>query len=285
MQTSEEKAFQYTPEVMENLHKVELELLIELDRICRKHNIPYQLDGGTLLGAVRYQGFIPWDDDVDVRMLRKDYDRFYQVCKKELDKKRFFLQTYHSDPGYRWGYGKLIRKGTKYLRLHQEMLTMKKCVFMDIFPCDNMPEKGLPKVLYNFFCFFIRKTSYSPVGAKYEKNLFYKCIYKVLAHLPIKVVRKGFDFLAYQYSGTKTKFVRTPAWGYWQESAGYLRRWMDESCELMFEGHRFLAPKDYHGYLSYLYGEDYMTPPPKEKQVPENTATYIDFGNVLNSKN
>ena len=85
-----EEIHYFSSEELKKLQIIGLEMLIEVDRICRKHGINYQLDGGVLLGAARDGRFIPWDDDVDIRMLRKDYNRFCKVCETELDKERFF---------------------------------------------------------------------------------------------------------------------------------------------------------------------------------------------------
>ena len=111
-----------SPAELKKLQETQMELIAEVDRICKKCNIRYNMVGGTMLGAIRHRGYIPWDDDADIGFLREEYEKFREACKKELDPEKYYIQDLRDTEGYRWGYGKLRRCGTEFIRLNQEKM-------------------------------------------------------------------------------------------------------------------------------------------------------------------
>ncbi|REE84491.1 lipopolysaccharide cholinephosphotransferase [Paenibacillus taihuensis] len=262
------------PEDLRQLQLIQLEMLLEVDRICKKRNIKYCIIAGTTLGAVRHKGYIPWDDDADVAMFRSEYERFCKVCEEELDESRFYLQTYKNTPGYRWGYGKIRRKGTEFLRKGQEHMPYPTGIFIDIFPLDNVPDNKYVRRIHNFACTVIRKMLWSAVGAKSDRQAFMRGIFSILSLIPRDVVFWLHDILMRFYNRKPTQMVRklmfpTPNNGYY----GYYRRWYEELAEIEFEGHLFPAAKNYDEYLSFKFG-NYMELPPIEQRQGHPATRY-----------
>lgn len=270
----------YKPNVMEmpreqlkKMQMVELELLLELDRICRKNQIKYNICGGTLIGCMRHGGFIPWDDDVDVRMLRKEYEKFKRACEKDLDTSQFFLQDFDSDPLYRWGYAKLLKTGTTYVRAGQEHLGMKNGIWVDILISDGIPNHKISAKIHQAICFFLRKILWSPVGAKVSKNVMLRFWYKMLSWIPRRVPVAVISYLARRYNFDKCNTFRSLTF---PQIHGLKKEWFVDLAEMNFEGHKVLGPRDAHGWLTQEYG-DYMKMPPVDQQTGHNTASYYDF--------
>lgn len=258
---------------LRKMQLIELELLVEIDRICRKNGIKYNLCGGTLIGAVRHKGFIPWDDDIDIRMLRSEYKKFKSACSRDLDETQFFLQDFESDSKYRWGYAKLLRKDTVYIRTGQEHLGMKNGVFLDILISDGIPNRKLPAKIHDKACFVIRKTLWSPVGAKVAPERRIRAGYAILAKVPRCIPVLGIKLLSNVVSEKKSRFFRTLTF---PQKRGLKKEWFTELMDIEFEGHLFMAPADYEGWLRQEYG-DYMKLPPEAKRVGHNTASYYKF--------
>lgn len=166
-------------------------MLQEVDRICRKCNIHYNIIAGTLLGAVRHGGFIPWDDDADVALLRPQYEKFRKACETELDTSKFYFQDHRNTSGYRWGYGKLRRKDTLFLREHQEHMPYEQGVFIDVFPLDYVPNSYPLRCLHNFKCFIYRKFFWSEVGRIADKSARMRLLYSLMSIVPEARLKKA----------------------------------------------------------------------------------------------
>ncbi len=253
---------------LKHLQEIELEMLIELDRICRKNNIRYVLIGGSLLGAERHNGFIPWDDDADVAMLRKDYEKFIEACKVDLDMTRFYFQDMNNANGYRWGYGKLRRKNTIFLRKGQEHMPYEQGIFLDIFPEDAVPNNRILQKIQLFHCFCLRKIMWSEVGKRTDKNVFMRLWYTILSKIPEQNIKKHINkyvnFCNKYYQDSN--LVRTYLFPLKKGLFGYPRVWYENSENVSFEGINLQASKYRIDYLRTKFGENYMELPPVEKR-------------------
>lgn len=269
--------FEYTKESLRRIQLIELEILKEVDCLCRKNNINYIIDSGTLLGAIRHGGFIPWDDDIDIRMLRDDYDRFCKICESQLDEK-YFLQTHETDEGYRWRYARVLKANTVFLRKDHEEIKSKNGIFIDIFPSDNLPETFWNYRLCTCLSWICRKMLYSEVGRVHAGTVIRRLGFQFLDMFPKKWAHLMFDYIIKKYKHTKTQKVRCFAWGSKDEAIGLKKEWLENTCDIEFEGIMVRAPKKCHEVLVHYYGEAYMTPPPEKDRKPGHEATYIDFG-------
>ena len=244
---------------------LEQEMLIEVDRICRKCGIHYNIIAGTLLGAVRHGGFIPWDDDADVAFLRPEYEKFRKACETELDHSRFYFQDHRNTPGYRWGYGKLRRKESLFLREYQEDMPYEQGVFIDIFPLDKVPHNKVLRTVHNFHCFAIRKFLWSEVGRKADQNPARRVLYALMSKVPLKAIFRHYARFARYWNKKPSDMVRILTFPTPNKEYGYRMKWYKHSTDHVFEGHTFRGIRDYDAYLSFKFG-DYMSLPPEEQR-------------------
>ena len=252
-------------EMLRRVQLCELEMLAEVDRICRLRNIRYNIIAGTLLGAVRHQGFIPWDDDADVAMLRDEYERFRKAVRTDLDTERFYFQDIRDTEGYRWGYGKLRRKDTLFLREFQEEMPYEQGIFLDIFPLDPVPYGYLARKAVDLECYCVRKFLWARVGKKADRSPLRRLLYAAMDKVPEKVIRRYYLTMAARANRTDTDWVRILTFPAPGGHGGYKRRWYEEQADYVFEGKTFPGIRDYEEYLTFKYG-DYRTPPPADQR-------------------
>ncbi len=248
---------------LRDLQLEELDILLEIDRICKKHNIRYFLNAGTLLGAIRHKGFIPWDDDIDICMPLKDYRKFKKISKKELNQS-YFLQSYDTDLTSIW-YSKVRKNGTTAIETGGTENSFHQGIWVDVFPLIGVKKDAYwLKSIAKRACFAKKlltiKNSYIEAG----KDLpTFKKIHKLVPLAIIRLFAKVMYLTTFK-SHEKYHFCYC-LWAQKTFKAKYNSALFNESCEVEFEGYMFPSPKNWDEYLTIEYG-DYMTPPPPEKR-------------------
>lgn len=233
-----------------------LEMLVEFDAICKKHNLQYWLDSGTLLGAVRHQGFIPWDDDIDLSMPVEDYNRFIEIAEDELSEDIFF-QTKVIDKAFKFDYMKLRSNKASIVEFHEKdrEIEYHQGVFVDIFPMLTVENTNENRKLYEDTFEEIRACSsislHTPNGVDN----------------PIKreALVNSLDKMHQGWEKDNTKVIysgKMPDIATWFDIKGIF-----PLKTMKFEGVSFPVPNNPHHYLSENYAFNYMELPPEDKRA------------------
>ena len=250
------------------LQACELDILTELDRVCRKNGLRYFLAGGTLLGAVRHGGFIPWDDDVDIAMPREDYDKLPACCEKDLDG-AYYFQDYRTDPAYYLPYAKIRKNDTFFYEERFRNSGFHKGVFIDIFPIDYCPAPGpLCHFLYDVLAVSNRRGEIDSGQAyvPYEElsgRIGYAFL-KLFSPERLIPFRERILRLSERFSDRRQRMSFFGAYGYPKEI--YPVSWYGDGKMLRFEDREFPAPAEPEKVLAQAYGSDFMELPPAEKR-------------------
>lgn len=264
---------------MNEIQKKCLGVLVEIDRVCKMAGIEYFIYSGTLLGAVRHGGFIPWDDDIDIVMMRDQYEKFPKACEQYLNKDEFELQTIYTDPLASNGWMKLHDSHTSFIDGGRRKGAMEG-INVDIFPIDNVPDNDLvmnirAKIINKInFCYQYRFMRHD-IDAPFKWKLFYLAIGLIPPWNEMKF-KKKYDNYIRKYNNKETKRV------VYFSNADYMLKVVPKECfdnteYVSFEGYQFPAPGDWRKVLEIRYGTDYMTPPPAKERVSQHGTAVIDL--------
>lgn len=241
----------------------ELELLQKLHQVCAALGLKYYLTAGTLLGAVRYEGFIPWDDDIDVAMPRRDFNQLAKLGQQMLGEK-YFLQNDQTEPNFPYAFAKIRKKGTSVREPILGCIAMDQGIYIDIFPLDLCPDQARLARLFFKGVELIGCAVLSRVSMEFVCGYQRGCmllLWHLLRRLPNRllfILREGLRHVAGLVSSGRRLCTVGGHHGYPREV--YKSEWFHSSVMLPFEGDAFPAPADWDSLLTSMYG-DYRTPP------------------------
>lgn len=261
---------------LREIQEIEIEVLREVDRICKKHGIKYVLAYGTLIGAIRHKGFIPWDDDIDICMLRKDYNRFKKICLTELNE-RFFYQSKDTDSKYYHLFDKIRVNNTIFKEDLLEEYDIHHGVYIDIFPMDYVPEnKLLRKIQFCKFHFYRTglmakyMSMKERTGVKLYVAKLLRLLFKGMSldKLYVKATKE-----AMKYDDQKHTYIYNFCSAVNEDSLCHANC-LEDVIYTKFEDDVFMIPQNYDEVLKVEYG-DYMQLPPEKDRIPHHYLTEL----------
>ena len=264
------------------LREIEKDMLREIDRICRKHDIKYFISYGTMLGAVRHGGFIPWDDDVDVAMLRSEFERFRQIAPKELNEK-FSYESHTNRNGYHYFFDRITAKDTYFASKYSDGYEMHKGISIDVFVVDNVPAD--PKAAHRFWKGLMRKRML--MNVRWKNTARHGKAY-LLSKLLLPILRlRSMDSYSASYEKAVRKYEHKNTGWVMPASSDHIYRGIfpietfSETIPYRFDDVDTFIPVGYKDFLTAWYGEDYMQMLPLAEQNPFHDYYRLDLGNHI----
>ncbi len=270
------------------VQQIELDMYKIVADICRSHDIKFYALGGTLLGAVRHQGFIPWDDDIDIAIPRPDYDRFLQIAKQELPS-NYVAKTYlderdESHPMFICS----IKDTDTIVELNHASKTERTSVWFDVFPLDPMPSNSFRRTIHKYRLLYERmKIQFSMYEENVHQHRENRPLYERMLMRFREITKFGSNWNTYDlmchiektlraYDYDKEDYV-VNMFGAYKFNEMFPKCWLGEGVELPFEDTTIPCGVEYDKILTQMYG-DYMTLPPEDKRSLQHCMTVISLG-------
>lgn len=264
------------PDKLKKLQNILLSMLIDIKDLCDKENIEYFLGGGTLLGAIRNNGFIPWDDDVDIMMTRENYDKFVSVAVKKLNSK-YYVQNWDNDTNWHYAYTKIRLNDTVFsTQFTEQFKNMHQGIFIDVFVQDDTSHSMFfqkkqifdIRLWHSVIRYLWRKNDSS------DENIYAPILTKFVSEFcSIDKAKTNLDKAMRRFNNKGNNLLIDSS-GMHLKSGGYCKEWLSPAKKVKFENSEFSVPNNYDAYLTDLYG-DYKTPIQFDSH---DSGCFVDFG-------
>ncbi len=268
---------------LQRLKDLEIHILKEIDRVCQKHGIKYFLAGGSLLGAVRNGQSISWDDDLDIGMLREDYDKFRKVFEEEMGD-QFTYSSPFNDSNSHYTLDKVRLKGTYFSTNYSSKNETEDGIFVDILVYDKTSNNKILQRLQMNYLYAITKALEVRWYNAPRKNFHYRASILALPFLrliPYKVYHRLFEFGVSFYKNKKDAKYLIDSVGKLLNKGVMPIDGLEDVKYIDFDGIKAPIPVDYTGYLNYAYGPNYMTLPVYGKRAGPHNFARIDMGEYI----
>ncbi|WP_432644741.1 LicD family protein [Methanobrevibacter sp.] len=273
------KSKRYDNETLKHLQKVQIKILKYFIEVCNKHDLTYFIYGGSLLGTIRHQGFIPWDDDIDVIMFREDFEKLNKILEKDIDENYRFINVLNEET-YHYTWARLMLKDTIFNEWWADQVDYTQNIFIDVFILDNIPNNKFKRFIHKWTCFslnqltmyaFLKYDNNSKIKRTVQRALYY--LLKIIPISPYNIKKKCINSYKKYQKDDCEEVCDFPA--ICQMPVYHKNDWLPPK-KAQFEDIEVNVPNNYDKVLTRTYG-NYMQLPPEESRwrpAPDE----IDFG-------